>query len=112
MAETPITPPYLAWGLYRERIGRSWAMEWRELGPVFTHADGSGGYGHFKSLPTGGWNHRFTFRRYGEGPPPLPVLRGAPKQQQHQPPTDEPDDEQPFLSGDDAAEPEPSQDQD
>lgn len=72
-------------------------MEWRELGPVSTHDDGSGGYGHFKSLPSGGWNHRFTFRPYGAGPPPLPVIRTAPPQRQQQQPTGEPDDEQPFF---------------
>jgi hypothetical protein len=85
-------PPFIAWGLYRERIGRTLAMEWRELGPVFTNADGSGGFGHFKSLPAAGWNNRFTFRRYGEGPPPLPVLRkSAPQQQQPTGDDDEPE---------------------
>ena len=83
MADQSNTPPFIAWGLYRERIGKTLAMEWRELGPVFTLADGSGGYGHFKSLPSAGWNNRFTFRPYGAGPPPLPVLRKtAPQRQQ------------------------------
>jgi hypothetical protein len=94
MAETSKTPPFLAWGLYREhRKSGTAAVEWRELGPVFLHSDGSGGIGHFKSIPTGGWNHRFAFRRYGEGPPPLPVTRPAPKQQQQQPTGEADDDE-------------------
>ena len=104
MAETPKTPPFLAWGLYRERIGRTIAMEWRELGPVFIHSDGSGGFAHFKCLPCG-WNHRVTFRRYGEGSPPLPVLRKAAAKPQPPPEDEEPDT---LFSGDDAAE-EPSE---
>lgn len=75
-------------------------MEWRELGPVFLHDDRSGGIGHFKSFPSGGWNHRFAIRRYEDGAPPLPVLRAEPKRQQKQP-TAEPDDNEPssfFLA--------------
>jgi hypothetical protein len=88
MAEPPKKPPpFIAWGLWRENRKAGAAMEWRELGPVFTNDDGSGGFGHFKSIPTSGWNYRFTFRPYGEGPPPLPVLRPAPKQ--HQPTGDD-----------------------
>jgi hypothetical protein len=97
MAEDKTKKPFIAWGLYRERVGRTMAMEWRELGPVLLHSDGSGGFGHFKSIPTGGWNYRFAFRRPEDGPPPLPILRPAPKQQQ---PPEEPDDEQPFLGDD------------
>jgi hypothetical protein len=97
MGEPTKTPPFLAWGLYRERVGRNMAMEWRELGPVFVNSDGngvSGGFAHFKSIPVG-WNHRIAFRRYEDGPPPLPILRPAPKQKQQ--PTGEPEDDQPFF---------------
>jgi hypothetical protein len=101
MGTTPRTP-FVAWGLYRERIGRTVAMEWREMGVVFTHDDGSGGIGHFKSLPCG-WNHRIAFRRPEDGPPPLPVARGTPQQPQQPQPTgepEEPEDEQSLLFGD------------
>ena len=84
-------PPFTAWGLWRENRKQGAAMEWRELGPVFVNGDGSGGIGHFKSIPTSGWNYRFAFRRYGEGPPPLPVLRKGPQQTPPQPPIDDED---------------------
>jgi hypothetical protein len=95
MADTPKQPPpFLAWGLWREQRKAGAAMEWRELGPVFVNEDGSGGKGHFKSIPTSGWNYRFAIRRYEDGPPPLPVLRKAAQQQ--------PDaDAEPGLFGDD-----------
>jgi hypothetical protein len=97
-------PPFLAWGLWREQRKAGSAMEWRELGPIFLNTEGSGGdcsggMGHFKSIPTSGWNYRFTIRRYEDGPPPLPILRKAAPQQK-QPPPGELDDEANGLFSD------------
>lgn len=102
MAETAKKPPpYIAWGLWRENNRQGAAMEWRELGPVFTHDDGSGGFGHLKSIPTSGWNYRFTFRPYGAGPPPLPVIRKGAPQRQQQPTDDAAEEPDSLFSGDD-----------
>jgi hypothetical protein len=107
MGDTNNPTPFIAWGLWRENRKQGAAMEWRELGPVFVHADGSGGFAHLKSIPTSGWNYRINFRRPGDGPPPLPVLRPARKPKP--PPEDEEADI--IFSGDDAEEQEPSENQ-